>query len=275
MALNNVKFERFFMQDEMRVYAGQRLSNRQPHSMYTLNDIVFNILNSKSVQDIHSQCVIICERYGFDFFTIVQRVYRTGHSPLFFRMIDHIDKFAIHYEKQSLLLDDPGIRIATQRVTPFVMSSDVSAYNLSSRELRVIHDALDFGLREVFYAPFGDQAGGYGLVRFVHNAEGRASVKERQKDFHVQGELFLLASYLHGALIQILKAGGSCQVLTEREKEILKWTAAGKSTARIGDLLLISENTVSNHLKNIRVKMGVSTTTHAVAKALVERIIFL
>jgi DNA-binding CsgD family transcriptional regulator len=64
-------------------------------------------------------------------------------------------------------------------------------------------------------------------------------------------------------------------VLTEREKEILKWTAAGKSTARIGDLLLISENTVSNHLKNIRVKMGVSTTTHAVAKALVERIIFL
>lgn len=262
-------------QSEMRVYAGQRLSDRQSHGIYKLEDIVLNILNSKSVQDIHSQCVLICEQYGFDFFTIAERVYRSNQPPLLFRMIDHVDNFAIHYEKQSLFFDDPGVRLTAQRVAPFIMAGDVSEYNLTSRELRVIHAALDFGLREVFYAPFSGNAGEYGLVRFIHNAGGRASIKERQNDLHIQAELFLLASYLHSALIQILKAGGSSQVLSEREKEILRWTAVGKSTARIGDLLLISENTVCNHLKNIRVKMGVRTTTHAVAKALMERVIFL
>ncbi len=262
-------------QDEMRVYAGQRLSNRQSHEMYKLEDIVLNILNSKSVQDIHSQCVVICEHYGFDFFTIIERVCRFNNSPLLFRMIDHVDNFAIHYEKESLFFIDPGVRLTVQRVTPFIMAGDVSEYKLTSKELRVIHDAQDFGLREVFYAPFCDHAGGYGLVRFIHNAGGRASIKERKNDLRIQGELFLLASYLHSSLMQILKVGGSNQVLTEREKEILRWTAVGKSTARIGDLLLIAENTVCNHLKNVRVKMGVRTTTHAVAKALTERIIFL
>ncbi|RYG16976.1 MAG: hypothetical protein EOO07_12075, partial [Chitinophagaceae bacterium] len=153
-------------QDEMRVYAGQRLSNRQSHEMYKLEDIVLNILKAKSVQDIHSQCLFICERYGFDFFTITERVYRPNHSPLLFRMIDHVDNFAVHYEKQSLFFDDPGFRLTAQRVSPFIMAGDVSEYKLTSRELRVIHAALDFGLREVFYAPFSGHIGEYGLVRF-------------------------------------------------------------------------------------------------------------
>lgn len=262
-------------QDEMRIYAGQRLLNCKSHEMYKLEDIVFNILNSKSVQDIHSNCVFICERYGFDYFTIVERVYRSNQPSLWFRMIDHVNDFAIHYEKQSLFFDDPGLRLTTQRTAPFIMSGDAREYKLESKELRVIHAALDFGLREVFYAPFSGHAGECGLVRFIHNAGGQASFREKQNDLRIQAELFLLASYLHSALIQILKTGELHQTLTEREKEVLKWTAVGKSTSRIGDLLFISENTVCNHLKNIRVKMGVRTTTHAVAKALTQRIISL
>ncbi len=39
---------------------------------------------------------------------------------------------------------------------------------------------------------------------------------------------------------------------SKREKEILKWTAEGKTSAEIAMILSISENTVNFHQKNIQ-----------------------
>jgi DNA-binding CsgD family transcriptional regulator len=43
--------------------------------------------------------------------------------------------------------------------------------------------------------------------------------------------------------------------LTKREKEILKWTALGKSSIETADGLFISTNTVETHKKNLRRKL--------------------
>ena len=53
-------------------------------------------------------------------------------------------------------------------------------------------------------------------------------------------------------------------LLSERELEILKLVASGKSNHAIAEELLISENTVKYHLKNIMQKLGVSNRTEAV-----------
>ena len=63
--------------------------------------------------------------------------------------------------------------------------------------------------------------------------------------------------------------------LTEREQEVLRWVALGKSSKVISDTLKISENTVLFHLKKIHTKLGVRTRQHAVAKALSKKIITL
>ncbi len=39
---------------------------------------------------------------------------------------------------------------------------------------------------------------------------------------------------------------------SKREKEILKWTAEGKTSAEIAMILSISENTVNFHQKNVK-----------------------
>ncbi len=41
---------------------------------------------------------------------------------------------------------------------------------------------------------------------------------------------------------------------SKREKEILKWTAEGKTSAEIAMILSISENTVNFHQKNMQKK---------------------
>jgi DNA-binding CsgD family transcriptional regulator len=48
--------------------------------------------------------------------------------------------------------------------------------------------------------------------------------------------------------------------LTHREHEILAHIANGLSNKEIADKLRISNNTVANHRKNMRMKMGVKST---------------
>jgi DNA-binding NarL/FixJ family response regulator len=53
--------------------------------------------------------------------------------------------------------------------------------------------------------------------------------------------------------------------LTDREVEILKLVALGKSNRDIGEALFITPNTVANHLKNILSKTATSNRTEAAA----------
>jgi len=56
--------------------------------------------------------------------------------------------------------------------------------------------------------------------------------------------------------------------LSERELEILRLVATGKSNHAIAEQLSVSENTVKYHLKNIMQKLGVSNRTEAVTLAI-------
>jgi DNA-binding NarL/FixJ family response regulator len=56
--------------------------------------------------------------------------------------------------------------------------------------------------------------------------------------------------------------------LTNRELEVLRQAASGKTNKQIGDVLFISARTVQGHLQNIYQKLGVSSRTQAVTTAL-------
>ncbi len=47
--------------------------------------------------------------------------------------------------------------------------------------------------------------------------------------------------------------------LTEREREVARLAVQGKSSRRIGEELMISENTVENHRKHIYHKLNISS----------------
>jgi len=55
--------------------------------------------------------------------------------------------------------------------------------------------------------------------------------------------------------------------LTKREHEVLALVAEGLTNGQIADHLVISENTVQNHLRSIFDKLGVSSRLQAVLRA--------
>jgi LuxR family quorum-sensing system transcriptional regulator SolR len=57
-------------------------------------------------------------------------------------------------------------------------------------------------------------------------------------------------------------------LVTPREKEVLRWTAEGKTIYEIAKILLISERTVKFHVDNLVSKMKAVNKTQAVVKAI-------
>jgi DNA-binding NarL/FixJ family response regulator len=61
--------------------------------------------------------------------------------------------------------------------------------------------------------------------------------------------------------------------LTERELEVLRLAAAGRSNREIAAALVISEHTVARHMQNIFNKLGVSSRTAAGAFAVAHQLV--
>lgn len=69
-------------------------------------------------------------------------------------------------------------------------------------------------------------------------------------------------------------AGGTSGVrLTERERSILRLVAGGYSNKEIGRSLHLSEGTVKNYISELLVKLDCRDRTHAVLKAITQRLL--
>jgi len=261
---------------EIRSFSENKQRNRPSGIKRGCSQFSERLLTVDTLPDLHDVCTEIRLFYGFDFFAIFTKFNRSELAPLCFLMREYENAWTQHYEKNRYMFVDPSIRMSCMRTSPYIWSShlyDCLVDVLTPPELQVSRDALDFGLREVFNAPFKGVNGECGLVRFINIENGLSSRQDLKEQSRSMPELYLLSSHIFECLTRILCRRSSEDILSEREKDILTWTANGNSPAKISDTLHISENTVCNHLRNIRLKLQTRNTTHAVVKAISARII--
>ena len=87
-------------------------------------------------------------------------------------------------------------------------------------------------------------------------------------------ECRILANYFHGHVLRMNGHDSDQEILiSARELDCLKWTAAGKTALEASIILGISERTVRFHLNAAREKLDCVTTTQAVAKAIANQLI--
>ncbi len=105
-------------------------------------------------------------------------------------------------------------------------------------------------------------------------------IHEQQKLSVAQSADIVGTLYLSGAAVleqsrTILDADAEqyARALTARELEILKWCHAGKTSWKIGMILSISETTVNFHIRNLVLKLDVTSKQQAVIRALRYRLI--
>jgi DNA-binding CsgD family transcriptional regulator len=108
---------------------------------------------------------------------------------------------------------------------------------------------------------------------FAVSAQMMTSEWQEQKKILVS-ECRILANYFHSHILRINGHNSEHEILmSARELDCLKWTAAGKTAWEASVILGISERTVRFHLNTAREKLNCATTTQAVAKAIVNQLI--
>jgi len=87
-------------------------------------------------------------------------------------------------------------------------------------------------------------------------------------------DIRVLGNYFHSHILRINGHNAERDMLVSaRELDCLKWTAAGKTAWEASVILGISERTVRFHLNAAREKLNCTTTTQAVAKAVSHQLI--
>jgi LuxR family maltose regulon positive regulatory protein len=77
----------------------------------------------------------------------------------------------------------------------------------------------------------------------------------------------LLAAFGWQEEASVVRSPSLVEPLTEREREVLQWLAAGASNREIARRLVLSLGTVKKHVSNICSKLNVQSRTQAVARA--------
>ncbi|TFF36040.1 PA1136 family autoinducer-binding transcriptional regulator [Pseudomonas sp. RIT623] len=139
---------------------------------------------------------------------------------------------------------------------PFFWSKRLDAGNERYRVVRAPSGPGIHGLQVPVFGPAGlEGAMSFGGAQVVATPAARLA-------------LTLLAQAAFAGARRLLEAPSGEGRLSERERQVLAWTAAGQRQADIAATLGLSLRTVENHLRAARRRLGVSTTAQAIRIAL-------
>ena len=147
-------------------------------------------------------------------------------------------------------------------------SYEVQNWSVARRELyrrkEITSLSMDYGMRESYTHGSSPSAMGKNGSMFCYSG---SSMKYDKRTVAI---LELVTPHLHLALSHVFNKKQSDHkgdVLSAREKEVLKWLQQGKSSWDISVILGISERTVNFHVYNVIQKLGATNRPQAVAVA--------
>lgn len=224
----------------------------------------------------------VAETCGYSAFSFVDAPRLGVENPTVINTIR--PAFDADYRSEGLLAVDPMIPVVRRTNTPFTWGSVKLPPRLGRRvpgAHKTMHVAYDHGYREGLVVPlhYVDRLGRpwSSVVTFFwsEKAERFPRVSDTTRTV-----LHLIVIYWAQRVVELVdiqrrEAGrpGSADpivapMLTDREREVLAWAAAGKTVQDTADILSISSDTAETHIRSAMKKLGASNKTHAVARAI-------
>ncbi|WP_292235364.1 LuxR family transcriptional regulator [Mesorhizobium sp.] len=174
--------------------------------------------------------------------------------------------FERYVEAEHAAVDGVCIYSA-KTLKPFLWSEVPGKWSDTEASRRVAGEATEFGIWSGFAVPMLSVHHWQSVLSFASSAK---SCKLSQRE---QGQLVTMAVYA-GMTIQALSHDEDGESpLTDREREVLLWAAAGKTSSETSQILGLTERTVKWHAARAREAFGVATTTQAVVEAVRRRLI--
>lgn len=198
---------------------------------------------------------------GFDYWAYGLRVPVPITRPKIFMVNNYPQDWKDRYAQENYIAVDPTVAHALNSVLPLRWSEEVFASCPAFWE-EARARGLRFGWAQPCYSAKGI-AGLLTLARSHDELSGKELMdREAQMSWLTQAAHEILSRW---ALRKI--APETTTHLSPREIEVLRWTAEGKTSSEIGQIMNITERTVNFHVNNVIAKLNASNKTAATIKA--------
>ena len=165
------------------------------------------------------------------------------------------------YVERSYADVDPVMRMLRRTTDPFKWLDVPYDREQERRGAEVMALVADFGLSQGFFVPTRSHLGTCGNVWMAGPAPELTA--------RSTPALHFMALYAFDRVYRLVGPKPDRRApITAREREVLAWTAAGKSAWEIGEILGIAKRTVDEHAQTAVRKLGAANKIQAVVFAI-------
>ncbi len=224
-------------------------------------DLLNLLLNSEKSPGSIFDCIKkAAQQLGFDHVAFGFQAPYPITQPKITLLNNYPDAWQTRYTQAGYLFTDPTVAHGRQSQTPMVWDTTLFASNPT-----LWTDAQDHGIRTGWAQSSLERNGAGSLLTLSRSTEPLTAPELTSKETAMRW----LVQVAHVSLSRAILCDHTERhsPLTFREREVLQWSADGKSAQDIADILNVSKSTVDFHLKNVVHKLQTPNKTAAVARA--------
>ncbi|WP_346911233.1 autoinducer binding domain-containing protein [uncultured Roseibium sp.] len=239
--------------------------------MVDIGKAIEEIQRSRSSAEAFKVFTRAVEQYGYDkvCFTLMTDHPALGLQAFHGFATSYPDDWMSHYMERDYYASDPVVYRCFQNPSPFFWEDAVTEQSrdpasddkalITSR--RLMNEASDAGLADGIGVPFVSMSGELSAVGLSRDRP----IAER--NYRELAEVALLGHAFHDKFLSFY-ASPTMPRMTDRERDVLAWSAEGKTDAEIAIILGVSAATIRFHWNNVFKKMQVSNKVLATCMAI-------
>lgn len=201
-------------------------------------------------------------RLGFEYYSFIIRIPQSLTRPKIQGFDNYSESWRNYYAQNECILMDPAIQMSMRSSRPVIWTEKLYQQNkVLWQEMK--RDGHSIGVTQSCWGPQSIA----GFLSFSRNSGAISKAEMRELEPELRQISLSLFSKIYDFYHLDETYNTEDQIITLREREILRWTGDGKTAEDISIILNITPRTVHFHMNNVLNKLIVSNKVHAVMKA--------
>ena len=217
------------------------------------------LTSEQDPERIYESAVSLAQQLEMEYLGLVVQSQTTGMTPQVLMFNNYSAEWNAHYQQHNYLALDPTFSHCRHSLIPLLWEDDLFNEVPQLRE-----DAKAHGLAHGWSQAAHDIRGNNSMLSLARSEQPISIIEFYDKT----GQALWLCNVMHTVMLERINPlqpngfGLSC-----REREVLKWSAAGKTASDIACILTLSQSTVNFHIRSVITKMHANNKAGAVAIA--------
>ncbi|AOK55123.1 LuxR family transcriptional regulator [Burkholderia stagnalis] len=226
-----------------------------------VEELLAGLERASSEREIYGRIEEAARSLGYEYCAYGLRMPWPVSRPRIYLLNNYPPAWQARYQEARYVDIDPTVKHARRSQAPVVWSD---AFFADTPDLWF--EAQEHGLRHGWTQSAFDSCGVAGMLTLARSHGPITPAELEQNEFKMRWLVSTTHLAMTGTLMPKL-APDTERGLTDREVEVLKWAADGKTSSEISTILVISVDTVNFHVKNAVTKLKAANKTSAVVRA--------